>query len=109
MASPTVFSISGRVIEGDRPVKNVVVMIKNKDNLRPVNFKVTRRGINDVSYDYLRDGKEAEKRYFNNLLIVPFFAFECSFILTGGILFSSFYFVLSIINFLINFVVFNNN
>lgn len=52
-------------VNGVTEDKKLAVMIKNKDNLRPVHFKVTRKGINDVSYDYLRDGKEAEKRFFD--------------------------------------------
>lgn len=44
--------------------KKLAVIVKNKSNLHPVNLKVIRRGVNDASYNYLRDGKEAEERYF---------------------------------------------
>lgn len=44
--------------------KKLSVMLKNADQLRPVNYKVTRVGEGAMAADYLRDGKNAQKMYF---------------------------------------------
>lgn len=46
--------------------KKLAVMLKNVDNMRPVNYKVTRVGEGAMAADYLRDGKNAQKMYFDD-------------------------------------------
>lgn len=48
--------------------KKLAVLLKNVDQLRPVKYEVVRKGIGGNSWDYLRDGKEAEKKYFDDSL-----------------------------------------
>lgn len=44
--------------------KKLAVVLKNKNNLRPVNYKITRKGMGGKTYDWLLDGKVAEENYF---------------------------------------------
>lgn len=44
--------------------KKLAVLLKNDKHLKPVNFEVTRQGIAGKTYDWLSDGKNAEKHYF---------------------------------------------
>lgn len=46
--------------------KKLAVVLKNSTSLRPVKYKITRRGVASPSADYLRGGKEAERRYFDD-------------------------------------------
>ncbi len=46
--------------------KKLAVLLKNIDQLRPVKYEIVRKGIGGNSWDYLRDGKEAEKNYFDD-------------------------------------------
>lgn len=46
--------------------KKLAVMLKNVDQMRPVNYKVTRIGEGAMATDYLRDGKNAQKMYFDD-------------------------------------------
>ena len=45
--------------------KKLAVVLKNTENLRPVNYTVTRQGIAGKTTDWLKDGKTAEKNYFS--------------------------------------------
>lgn len=44
--------------------KKLAVILKNKDSLRPINYKVTRQGMSGKTTDWLLDGKVAEEKYF---------------------------------------------
>ncbi len=46
--------------------KKLAVMFKNADNMRPVNYKVVRSGIDGFAYDWMRDGKGSQKNYFDD-------------------------------------------
>lgn len=52
-------------VNGVSGKKKLAVMLKNVDQLRPVNYKVTRVGEGAMAVDYLRDGKNAQKMYFD--------------------------------------------
>lgn len=44
--------------------KKLAVMIKNKDNIRPVQITLLQRGISEPNEYWLDAGKEAQKAYF---------------------------------------------
>ena len=44
--------------------KRLAVLLKNKDSLRPVNYKITKQGMSGKTNDWLLDGKVAEENYF---------------------------------------------
>ncbi len=45
--------------------KKLAVIIKNVRSLRPIGYKILRSGVDGLTYNYLRDGKEAQKKYFS--------------------------------------------
>ena len=53
-------------VNGVAGKKKLAVMLKNTDNLRPVHYKVTRSGAAGFAYDYMRDGKNSQKEYFDD-------------------------------------------
>ncbi len=53
-------------VNGVSDNKKLAVMLKNVDQMRPVNYKVTRVGEGAMAVDYLRDGKNAQKMYFDD-------------------------------------------
>lgn len=53
-------------VNGVTGKKKLAVMLKNTDNLRPVHYKVTRSGAAGFAYDYMRDGKNSQKEYFDD-------------------------------------------
>lgn len=53
-------------VNGVAGKKKLAVMLKNTDNLRPVTYKVTRSGVAGFNYDYMRDGKNSQKEYFDD-------------------------------------------
>ncbi len=46
--------------------KKLAVVLKNSKSMRPVKYRITRQGVAGRSVDYLRDGKEAERLYFDD-------------------------------------------
>lgn len=46
--------------------KKLAVMLKNVDQMHPINYKVIRVGEGAMAVDYLRDGKNAQKMYFED-------------------------------------------
>ena len=53
-------------VNGVAGKKKLAVMLKNTDNLRPVTYNVTRSGVAGFNYDYMRDGKNSQKEYFDD-------------------------------------------
>ena len=53
-------------VNGVAGKKKLAVMLKNTDNLRPVTYKVTRSGVAGFNYDYMRDGTNSQKEYFDD-------------------------------------------
>lgn len=45
--------------------KKLAILLKNADQLKPINYQVTRQGIAGKTTDWLMDGKNAEKKYFD--------------------------------------------
>ena len=52
--------------------KKLAVLLTNTDNLRPAHYKMLRNGIGGYHYDYMRDGKQALQKYFNDDTQVPY-------------------------------------
>lgn len=46
--------------------KKLAVLLQNKENLRPVDYRVTRLGLGDSAYNYVREGKQCQERYFDD-------------------------------------------
>ena len=44
--------------------KKLAILLKN-NGLRPAEYTVTRRGVGDSSWHYLKDGKDSQKKYFS--------------------------------------------
>lgn len=43
--------------------KKLAVILKN-EKMRPVHYKILRSGVDGMSYDYMRDGKNSQQKYF---------------------------------------------
>lgn len=46
--------------------KKLAVIVRNTDQLHPVDYKISRQGVGYKTFHYLLDGKEAELKYFTN-------------------------------------------
>ncbi len=53
-------------VNSRRSNKKLAVMFRNASNMRPVNYKVVRSGIDGFAYDWMRDGKGSQKNYFDD-------------------------------------------
>lgn len=50
-------------VNASQPKKKLAVLVTNRDSLKPIDLTITKQGISEPEYDWVKAGKEAEEAY----------------------------------------------